>query len=263
MAPTNAQSVTSPTGLQQPPDTDRPSVDIIQGMVTEAIESKNVEKVRSLLAQYPDVPLSEETLRLASHKGSIPIFEALAEKDPSIVHTEFEREGTPLTLALLSRTRPSFISHLLSLGADPNHLVDGAFMYPLACAAFSGDEFIETIALLLGKGASLDYSGALHVAANFGHVETTRFLLDHGAAPMKDAPEAYLRPSNDNPMSPPLRSAILYNHPVIVRLLLDHGGEAGVWNDNGGTALQLAEEKGREEILNFLRAYIPRGINMS
>lgn len=224
-------------------------------MFYDAVKIINLEGLRSLLVQYPDVPLSENTIRKASKVGSIPIFKELFEKDQFIIHVEFQRDGTPLTAALLAQASPGFISYLLSLGADPNLWPNNFHLPPIACAAsFSTDGSMESIDLLLKKGANLQRSGALYIAATKGHAEVTEFLLDHGARPKSDPPSSD-KTGNFALNFVALNRAVQLNHMVVVCLLLEYGADVSVPDHTGRTALQIAEERGDRQTLELLRTY--------
>ena len=130
---------------------------------------------------------------------------------------------------------------------DPNVLfecpLDGVCM-PLDMAADKGH--LEVVRLLLESGADKDYttrSGttALHSAAENGHLEVVRLLLDSGA----DKEKLSFRGTA-------LHLAAMNGHSEVVRLLLESGADKERLTLDGATALHSAAEKGHSEVVRLL-----------
>jgi ankyrin repeat protein len=122
----------------------------------------------------------------------------------------------------------------------------GARMDNLAPAAGLG-RFADAQRLLAGA-ASLDRRRAIALAAQHGHVEIVRLLLDAGEDPNRYNPEG------NHAHSTPLHQAVAGGHQDVVRLLVERGArldiEDTIWN---GTPLGWAEHEGRVEIAEYLR----------
>jgi ankyrin repeat protein len=110
-----------------------------------------------------------------------------AESDPSLATRRFA--GTTLMHFAAGAGCLEIVALLLRLGVDPNIQGRGDHtpLYCVAneCASHEGPEIVRA---LVRAGADVNACGgvtgatALHMAARRGHVETTRALLDSGAA---------------------------------------------------------------------------------
>src|SRR5262245_34733122 len=160
-------------------------------------------------------------------------------------------------------------------------------------AAAIGDS--ERVADLLSRDAELLDSDSpegftpLALAAHFGHIDTARFLLKHGAN---------VNAVSNHPLQvTPLLAALYGRRTDVARLLLDHGADVNAkrggkdwpragWtalhycagygfaeliqpliergaeisavDDEGKTPLQVAEESGQNQIATFLLSEVPR-----
>ena len=89
---------------------------------------------------------------------------------------------------------------------------------------------------------------ALALAAQHGHVEIVRLLLDHGEDPSRYNPPGY------HAHSTPLHQAALAGQMAVVRLLVERGARLDLRDTvYHGTPLGWAEYGGRTEIAAFLR----------
>ena len=98
---------------------------------------------------------------------------------------------------------------------------------PLYYASLLG--MLETTKYILGFGTDINITGGrlanpLQAAAYYGHTDSVRLLLDHGA----DADLLNLTSGFGNA----LQAAAAYGHEVVVNMLLDHGANA---NLSGGS----------------------------
>jgi hypothetical protein len=93
---------------------------------------------------------------------------------------------------------------------------------------------------------------ALAVAAQHGHVEIVRLLLDAGEDPNR------YNPDGNHSHSTPLHQAVLAGHEAVVRLLVERGARLDIEDTiYHGTPLGWARYAGKTEIENYLRAQEP------
>ena len=215
----------------------------IKILITEAIKNKHLETTQYLITTNPQVPLTEEAIRHSVYSGSVPLLSTVLAKDTSIANMDFDKHGTPLLIALMSRQPLSFIDFLLSSGADPNKDTD-----PLPShLAFAASQYPSTdaVALLLHYGAHLAHTGALHAASFGGNVEMVKYLLKEGARPRTDV--------SDTPLPAlALHRAAEKGNREIAEILLQHGADVGAVEAHGKKAIDVAREKGKEGMVALL-----------
>jgi Ankyrin repeats (3 copies) len=199
-----------------------------------------VEVAKVILDAGPSQSVKNETLMLVS-TGSVP------------------RER---------RVQPPLIDLLCDYGADPNSAVQAAALH---------GEF-EAVNALIGRGAQIDLpvaaalgriadarrllagaSGeerhlALTLAADFGHVEIVRLLLDAGEDPNR------YNPVGGHSHTTPLHQAAGRGHNDVVRLLVERGARLDLkdilWR---ATPADWARHAGKTEIEAYLRGKMARG----
>ncbi|KAJ3103168.1 hypothetical protein HDU96_009385 [Phlyctochytrium bullatum] len=140
---------------------------------------------------------------------------------------------------------PDMVSMLLQHGADPNlEGIDGETPLHAACRRIACGCDVSSIAILLKNGADeLKYSAILAaplhyvVAARGGdgpfRVKAARLLLESGADP--DQPNARGRS--------PLHYACKYENDEMIRLLLLHGADILLGDDDGCTPLDILRKR--------------------
>jgi len=102
---------------------------------------------------------------------------------------------------------------------------------------------------LLVTARSEERHRALALAAQHGHVEIVRFLLDAGEDPNR------YNPKGNHDHSTPLHQAVWSGHDAVVRLLVERGARLDMKDRiYAGTPLGWAEYGGRTEIAEYLRA---------
>jgi hypothetical protein len=159
------------------------------------------------------------------------------------------------------RVQVPLIDLLCSFGADPNHgmgpalphgefeavdaLIRNGARVDLVVAAALG-HLEDARRLLKGSGAE-DRHRALALAAQFGHTEIIRLLLDAGEDPSR------YNPMGMHSHSTPLHQAAIAGHFDAVRLLVERGARLDikdVWFQ--GTPRGWAEHVGNKEIAKYL-----------
>jgi hypothetical protein len=110
----------------------------------------------------------------------------------------------------------------------------------------------EDAARLLPTASPEDRHRALVFAAQLGHAEIVRLLLEAGEDPNRFNPPA------SHTHSTPLHQAALAGHLSVVRTLVEHGARLDIrdtlWH---GTPLGWAEHGGRTEVAAYLRSFGP------
>src|SRR5439155_17014148 len=109
--------------------------------------------------------------------------------------------------------------------------------------AAAGLERLADAAQLLATAGSEDRHRALDVAAQHGHVEIVRLLLDAGEDPNR------YNPKGNRGHSTPLHQAVWSGHDAVVRLLVERGARLDIRDTiYQSTPLGWAEYGGRTEI---------------
>jgi ankyrin repeat protein len=161
---------------------------------------------------------------------------------------------------------------LLDFGASVDGAGEGAWTSPLMTALAFG--YTETARALARRGAAVETVGAaaglgrvqdvrrllpqatiaerhvaMALAAQHGHVEIVRLLLDAG-----DDPNRY-NPKGNHGHSTPLHQAVACGRDEVVRLLVERGARLDIKDTiYDGTPLGWAEYCGQPEIAEYLRA---------
>lgn len=117
----------------------------------------------------------------------------------------------------------------------------------LAASRRDDKDVVEIVQLLLGAGAKMDVQNSsgestLHHAASGGSVPAMKFFLSQNIA---------METPNQDGLTP-LAIACLNAHGEVVRLLLDHGADAKVIDNQRRTILHLAVSGKSEEIVKMV-----------
>jgi hypothetical protein len=161
---------------------------------------------------------------------------------------------------------------LLDFGAAVDGVGEGAWVSPLMTALAFG--YTDTAAALARRGATVDTVAAaaglgrladvhrllpgatredrhraMALAAQHGHADVVRVLLDAG-----EDPDRY-NPEGNHGHSTPLHQAVLAGRDAVVRLLVERGARLDLRDTTyDGTPLGWAEYGGRPEIAAYLRS---------
>jgi hypothetical protein len=223
-------------------------------------EGKNYFRSPTLLEFVAENPIRHGTLPAHVLDVARVILEAGPEKAA--------RDETLMLVATGSVAREcgmtrELIALLCEYGADPDKairlaaildehdavlaLIDEGAKVDVAVAAALGraDEF----RLLLKTATADDRWLALAVAAQFGHAEIVRTLLDSGEDPNR------YNPPGGHAHATPLHQAALAGHEEVVRLLVERGARLDRKDTRfGGTAVDWAEYAGKAEVEKYLRS---------
>jgi hypothetical protein len=183
--------------------------------------------------------ISAYTIRAAIENNSFDIADLCIAKDPEVIHISDDASGDALFMAVTYLSIP-WVSYFLAHGGDPNaDRVSGLTM--LAYAVSLGNS-IPIIEMLLKHGANIAQSSCLQVGSYYGRLEEIKFLLDHGAELNESLqPDALECPSGVFPLETPLHLAMTGRQPDVVKLLLDLGANINLKNQQGETALMVAQ----------------------
>jgi ankyrin repeat protein len=123
----------------------------------------------------------------------------------------------------------------------------GAPVETVAAAAGLGD--IEAVRRKLPDAIAIDRHRALALAAQLGHTDVVRLLLDAGADPNR------FNPPGTHSHTPPIHQAVAAGHLDVVKLLVERGARLDIKDTiYQGTPLGWAEHCERPEIAAYLRS---------
>lgn len=189
-------------------------------------------------------------LHAAAHRGDLAAIEQLGQS--AAAREARDAQGrTPLHVATFARQAHA-VRALVRLGANTAALESGRYD-AITIAAVADDE--ATLRVLLQGGASAQlvtsrYDGtALIAAAHLGHDGVVRQLIAAGAP---------LDHVNNLHWTALIESIVLGDggkrHQATLKALLDAGASSGLADRQGRTPLQLARERGYQEMVRLLEA---------
>jgi len=161
----------------------------------------------------------------------------------------------PLLTQAVMRGRPEVVRLLLERNADPN--VPSVFGPPLCLAA--GNGYSEIAGLLLTHGADpeqRDATGCTALASALGYPTMIELLIEGGVDPNARCGEQNVWLRGDQVT--PLMIASSYGYNPAVRALLSAGADPSLVSANGRTALALASEGGKDEVVRLLTEHTAR-----
>jgi ankyrin repeat protein len=221
-----------------------------------------------------------ETYRQRSPRNAVEVATTLLEAgaDPDALAAMYGGRCTTLSM-LMSSSPPAeagvqvpLVDALVDHGASVEALGSGEWASPLLTALAFGfrdaalalvrrGARVETLAAAAGLGrldearrllalaAPEDRHRALALAAQLGHGEVVRLLLDAGEDPSR------YNPNGNHAHSTPLHQAVWGGHDEVVRLLVERGARLDIRDTiYGATPLGWAEHGGRTEIAGYLRS---------
>lgn len=151
---------------------------------------------------------------------------------------------TPLMVSAFMGSEAS-AKMVLEAGADV-HARDNLGYGPMHWAAYQG--YPAVIELLIAKGGDVNVKSdkgltPLLQAAARGHAETVKLLIKRGAFVNQPDKEGWI----------PLHKAVANGHLETVKLLLSAGADCNARHASGVTAVDIALQKERPEIIEALR----------
>jgi uncharacterized protein len=195
-----------------------------------AIDAGNADLMRSLVAQDPSLAGARDA------EGVSALMRARYRLDMAMVDGIIAAGHDLDVFEAASLGELDRLVTLLSDDASLARVYSADGFTPLHFAAFFGKP--EVGRLLLERGADVDAAGhgwmtgtPLNSACAGNHVEVARILLEAGADP--DARQSH--------GWTPIHSAARNGSLELVELLLAHGGDPTVVNEDGRSALDLAE----------------------
>jgi hypothetical protein len=221
--------------------------------VTVAARGGHSEVVAKLLhfASQHNVPWTDvidyDAIEATIQRGHAEIFKHLATFAPEIVLYDLRHYGRPLDKAI-SKRHVALTAVILELGGGRDygappwmspHIFGGRL-----CKAVNEKYDYKTFSdLLLAHGYTVAGSGALHIAAERGHLKAMQYLIDRGAdideiLPAANLPYQQLLYSTWTPMHFAARKGMI----DAVHFLESKGARTDVVDRNGKTALQLLSE---------------------
>jgi uncharacterized protein len=165
--------------------------------------------------------------------------------DKGMSPNQKDPRGMPILMVAIQENSVKTVDYLINVkGIDLNQ-ANMTNETPLMFAALYG--LLPEVKILVNqKDVPVNRSGwtPLHYACTNGHLQIAQFLLEKGA--VVDAPS----PNETTP----LMMAIRAGNIQLVRLLLDRGADIRIRNQQGYSAIDVAELFNQEEIQKGLRA---------
>ncbi|WBF58268.1 ankyrin repeat domain-containing protein [Lysinibacillus sp. JK80] len=196
-------------------------------------------------------------LILSAANGDTDKVLALLQKGININTTD--QNGRTPVLAATYNNQVDTVKVLIQHGADIN-IRDNNLENVLLHAGASG--YLEIVKLAISAGADTKLTNrfggiAIIPASERGHVEVVRELLNHS--------DIHVNHINNLHWTALLEAVILGNggekHQEIVQLLVDHGADITIGDQDGVTPLQHAKKLGFYEIEQILKEAVPERNN--
>lgn len=170
---------------------------------------------------------------------------SISSDDEDEYGTIYKMRGVPKTF-MACHGCPEDLEFLLKAGADPNFQwknKDGWRPLHQAC----GSNELECVEILIKSGAKIEYTDdngntPLFVASKYGAVNCIKKLIQLGA-----------NINHQNNVGD--TSLHVVKHIEVVKLLLDTKCDTSIKNNEGKTALELANERNYLDIANFIQKY--------
>jgi ankyrin repeat protein len=245
----------------------------------ELVRARSVREHRATLLHYVAANGVEDS-RQKSPKNAVAVAQRLLRAGAEVDALADMYGGQCTTMSMLVSSTPpaeagvqvALAETLLDFGAAIEGRGSGQWTSPLMTALAFG--FGATAEALVRRGARVDNIAAaaglgrlasvrellpvsdsegrhraLALAAQHGHVEVVRLLLDAGEDPNR------YNPRGNHSHSTPLHQAVAAGHPAVVRLLVERGAKLEMEDTvYHGTPLGWAKHLGQIEIQQYLQA---------
>ena len=226
-----------------------------------AIKTNDFDTFEELLAQNPNLDLKPylfdldrqnmPPLHYACLEGKIDFVYRLIEAGANVNNTNYSNKSTPLmvTLQYARKNKFEIARFLVESGADVTisaykwTALNYVFLTPLS----DKEEAYDFAMLLIEKGAKIDVGARGHVifdAVKADNLLMVKYLIEERNVDvnLQDKSDGYTL----------LIQAVEYGNINIVEYLLDKGADIIKTDIEGKTAIDIAKEKGFEEILELL-----------
>jgi ankyrin len=244
----HAVTLGSPEHSSIPVDAESPSK---YAEIHLAVTRGNVGKLQDLLVAGVDVDLRTEegftTLHIAVARSQPEIVQLLLEAGADVSIGDKMAEHTPLHLACVAGN-VRVVQLLLEYAANTEQ-VDKAGFYPFHHAVAHKNREVAEHLLMSGFDPNIasqkDGVTALHMAAEFNHLDIMRLLLAHGAA--VDQPDS-------NKLTP-LHRATMADNRAAAQILLQWGADVLAENSELRTPLKLAQSMSHNKTVEVLQKH--------
>lgn len=210
----------------------------------EAIQTNDVEKLRTLLAAEPGLVNARTSsgisgILLATYYNRSTMVHELLAFNQQLDIFEAAATGHAERVATLLDEQPE----------RANAIAPDGFT-PLGLAAFF--DHLDIVELLLARGANVNLSSQnaqhvmpLHSAVAIQSIAITQALLAHGADVNATQADDFT----------PLQEAAQNGQMAMVKLLLEHGAKVDARMASGKTAFDIAQEVGHHAVAAFLQQF--------
>ena len=222
-----------------------------------AVNKNNLEMVEYLISHGADVNVkdsfSKSPLHDAASIGNIETVQILISHGAQI-NAKDKINKTPLHHSV-EKGHKKITQYLISKNGVVN-TKDDRGKYPLHYAASFGD--LEQVKYLISKGAAVNARDKfdlcpLHDAADYEHLEIVKYLLSQGAD--VNAKGAYILGVINRTLGcTPLHIAAFRGNLKVVKYLISQGADVNLKNNEDQNALDLAKNRGPQEIVAFLES---------
>jgi len=211
-----------------------------------AARNGDTEAVRHMIDLGAEINLKtskgKTALMLAAAGGFTDTVKVLVNRGAD-VNTRDNYETTAL-IAAATAGHPETVGLLIDYGADAT-FKDSSGGSALSNATFFGHtEVVLTVLEKMKQIPAETGDELLLLAAGLGHEKIAAALLSSGI----DANARGIKQRT------PLMAAAAFNKIALVKLLLERGADPEAVDDDGNTALQVAQDKNNQEIVSLLKS---------
>lgn len=209
----------------------------------DAIKAGRLEEATRLVREDPSLLTARDAngaspVLVAVYYQKVDLADALADAAGSLDIFEASALGRVDRVRQLLREHPSLVSA---------YAPDG--FYPVGLAAFFGH--LEVVNVLIAAGADIHAAArnpfkvqAIHAAVASKNLDIVRAVLGAGADP-NAAQQQGFRPMHESGSS---------GNRALAELLMQHGGDPALKNDEGKTAADYARAKGHIDFATWLES---------